>query len=121
MSKLQNQLKEQVGAATPIIHGENAIQPIKKLPQGKTEQHTNFIIGHSETGHHHVLEAVKGQEFDILVQDGEIYFTNKYEAKVTHKKAHDIHETLTVAPGVYKVNRKTEYDPFEQVRREVWD
>lgn len=105
----------------PIIHGENVLLPIEKMPEGKIKKRTNYIVGHSETGHHHVLEAVKGQEFDILVQDGEIYFTNSYEAKVTHKKAHDIHETVTVAPGIYKVNRKTEYDPFGKVIRQVWD
>jgi hypothetical protein len=105
----------------PILHGENALVPIDKMPEGKIEKHTKYIVGHSETGHHHVLEAVKGQEFDILVQDGEIYFTNNYEAKVTHKKTHDIHETMIVAPGIYKVNRKTEYDPFSKVIRQVWD
>jgi hypothetical protein len=105
----------------PILHGENAIVPIDKMPVGKTEKHVKYIVGHSETGHHHILEAVKGQEFDIIIKDGEIYFTNKYEAKVTHKKLHEIHETKIVAPGIYKVNRKTEYDPFQQVRRAVWD
>lgn len=103
----------------PIIHGENALIPIDRMPEGETEKHKSFIVGHSETGHHHVLEAVK--EFDIIVKDGEIYFTNSYEAKVVHKKTHDIHKTVTVAPGIYKVNRKTEYDPFGKVIRRVWD
>ncbi len=105
----------------PIIHGENVLLPIESLPKGKTTKHTSYIIGHSETGHHHVLEATKGQDFDIFVQDGEIYISSQFESSIVHKKTHDIHETLPVAPGIYKVNRKTEYDPFEQVRREVWD
>lgn len=105
----------------PIIHGENGIKPVDKMPEGKAEKHTSFIIGHSETGHHHILEATKGQEFDIIVKDGEIYFTNTYAAKVTHKKTHEIHETVEVNPGVYKVNRKTEYDPFLKAKRQVWD
>lgn len=106
----------------PILHGENAIVPVDKMPKGKTEKHKTFIVGHSETGHHHVLESInKTEDFDIIVKDGEIYFTNSYEAKVTHKKTHDIHETVTVAPGIYKVNRKTEYSPFDKVVRNVWD
>ncbi len=105
----------------PIIHGENAIIPIDDMPEGKITSHSKYIVGHSETGHHHVLQALKGNKFDILVQNGEIYFTNTLEAKITHKKAHDIHETVVVAPGVYKVNRKTEYDPFGKVIRQVWD
>lgn len=116
-----NKMKKQI-KVTPILHGENAIIPVDKMPEGLTEKHKSFIVGHSETGHHHVLEAInKTEEFDIIVKDGEIYFTNKYEAKVTHKKTHDIHETVTVSPGIYKVNRKTEYDPFQKALRAVWD
>lgn len=106
---------------TPIIHGENVLVPINKMPEGKTAKHTTYIVGHSETGHHHVLEAKKGQEFDIFMENGEIYISSKFESSLTHKKTHDIHETVTVAPGIYKVNRKNEYDPFAKVVREVWD
>lgn len=105
----------------PIIHGENALIPISKLPKGKTEKHKTFIVGHSETGHHHVLESEKGTDFDIIIKDGEIYFTTTGKAKIVHKKSHDIHETVEVTPGTYKVNRKTEYDPFQKALRQVWD
>ena len=53
----------------PLLHGENAIVPVSKMPSGKTEKHTTYIVGHSETGHHHVLEAEKGTDFDIIVKD----------------------------------------------------
>jgi len=105
----------------PIIHGENVLVPIDKMPEGKIEKHTKYIIGHSESGHHHVLEAKKTEEFDIFMENGEIYISSKFESSVVHKKTHDIHETVVVQPGIYKVNRKLEYDPFTKVRRAVFD
>lgn len=104
-----------------IIHGENALIPIKEMPAGKTSKHTSFIVGHSESGHNHVLEADKTKDFDIMIENGEIYITNKFEASLVHKKTHDIHETVVVQPGIYKVNRKTEYDPFNKIVRNVFD
>lgn len=105
----------------PIIHGENVLVPIDVMPVGKTKSFTNYIIGHSETGHHHVLEAVKGQEFDIFVKGEDIFISSQFESSVVHKKTQEIHETVKVEPGVYKVNRKLEYDPFQKVRRAVYD
>lgn len=104
-----------------IIHGENALVPIDKMPKGKVEHYTKYIIGHSETGHHHVLESVKGKEFDILVDGEDIYISTKFESSVVHKKTSEIHKTVKVKPGIYKVNRKQEYDPFLKVRRAVFD
>lgn len=105
----------------PIIHGENALIPINELPKGVKKLFKTYIVGHSETGHHHVLEAKKGEEFGIIVKDNNIYVQVNAEAKIVHKKSHDIHKTLTVNEGTYIVRRKTEYDPFQKVIREVWD
>lgn len=105
-----------------LIHGENILVPIDNLPKGaKLKAYKSYIVGHSETGHHHVLEAVKGQEFDIFVDGEDIYISSKFEANLVHKKTHEIHKTLVVDPGTYKVNHKTEYDPFLKVRRSVFD
>lgn len=105
----------------PIIHGENVLLPIEKMPEGKVEKYNTFIVGHSETGHHHILEAAKGTEFDIIVSGNDIFFTTTGASKIVHKKSNDIHKTVDVKPGTYKVNRKTEYDPFQKALRQVWD
>lgn len=105
-----------------IIHGENAIVPITKLPKGlKWHTETHAIIGHSETGHHHLLEAPKGTDYELAELDGKLYLRLTKKAKVTHKKAFDVHETVELEPGTYVVTRKTEYDPFAQIRRAVYD
>lgn len=104
-----------------ILHGENALIPIEEMPEGETKSYTKYIVGHSETGHHHLLESVKGKEFDILIRGDDIFISTRFEASVVHQKTQDIHETVIVEPGIYKVNRKTEYDPFQKILRAVYD
>lgn len=57
----------------PIQHGEILLQPVDQLPKGKVEKHTSFIVGHSETGHHHVVES--DIPFDVLVDNDEMWLT----------------------------------------------
>lgn len=105
-----------------LIHGENAIMPITNLPADlKWHKESMAIIGHSETGHHHVLEATKNSTTELAEFDGKLYIRITGNAKVTHKKSHDIHETVTLDEGMYVVTHKSEYDPFAQIRRAVYD
>lgn len=105
----------------PIIHGENVLIPVEKVPKGKIVTTSEYIVGHSETGHHHVLEAEKQSPFDIIIDGDNMYISSKQVSSLVHKKTHDIHKTVVVQPGFYKVVRKSEYDPFQQVIRQVWD
>ena len=99
-------------------HGENLLLPVSEFV-GEPAQHTSYIVGHSETGHHHVLEST--QAFDVAISDHELYLRLFEPAKLVHKKATNKHHTLTITPGVYKVLRKQEYDPWQQLMREVFD
>ncbi len=101
----------------PIRHGENLLLPIKSKIVG--EEHTTYIIGHSETGHHHVLEST--EPFVVSESDKQFVIELFAPAKLVHKKALDKHNTLTINPGKYKVIKKTEYDPWQGVIREVHD
>lgn len=105
----------------PIIHGENVLIPVSKVPDGEKSTHISYIVGHSETGHHHVLEAEKQSPFDIIINSDEMYISSKQVSNLVHRKTHDIHKTVVVNPGFYRVVRKSEYDPFQQVIRQVWD
>lgn len=100
-----------------IRHGETMLIPIKRLVKGK--EHTTFIIAHSETGHHHVLESKK--PFVVSQRDKQFLIELFTPAKLVHKKTVDKHKTLTVAPGKYKVIYKTEYNPWEGVISRVFD
>lgn len=107
------------GKVVPIMHGENWLQPVAKLPKGETTKHKIYIAGHSETGHHHVLESKTDME--VLEKGNERFVLINDVAKLFHKKSFDTHETIEVQPGVYKITHKTEYDPFQQIVRQVWD
>lgn len=45
------------GKRVPIMHGENFLVPVDSLPAGEVTKTKLYIAGHSETGHHHVLES----------------------------------------------------------------
>lgn len=106
--------------ATPIRHGEILLVPVNKVPKGKTEQHTTFIVGHSETGHHHVLEATK--PFEVTeTERNELYLRLFAPTRLVHQKATDKHRTLTVPAGIYQRFMDTEYDVWEGIIRRVQD
>lgn len=101
----------------PIRHGEAMLIPITKKVKGK--EYTSFIVAHSETGHHHILESK--QPFVVSQSDKEFLIELFEPAKLVHKKQVDKHKTLPVAPGRYKIVYKTEYNPWEGVISRVFD
>ncbi len=102
----------------PIRHGEIMLVPVDKVPRGAMTKHESFIVGHSETGHHHVLEG----NFEVMeTTKKELFFRLFKPAKLVHKKATDRHKDLVVPAGTYKRFHDTEYDPFEKVIRDVAD
>lgn len=107
---------------TELIHGENAVVPVKELPSNLTwHEESMSIIGHSETGHHHVLQPTKGSKTELAEYDDKLYIRVTGQADVSHQKNHDIHETVRLDEGTFVVTHKTEYDPFAQIRRAVYD
>lgn len=100
-----------------IRHGEAMLVPVDKEFKGRRRK--RFIIAHSETGHHHVLESDKA--FKISQKDEEFLIELFEPGRIVHQKAVDTHKTLPVPAGKYKVVQKTEYDPWQSVVREVFD
>jgi hypothetical protein len=106
---------------TAIQHGECLLLPVDKLPKGKTSKVTSKIVAHSETGHHHVVEA--SQEFEVMgsLEKQDLYLRLFEPAKLVHKKATEKHKDLVVPKGDWKILHKTEYDPFNSLIRRVQD
>lgn len=102
-----------------IRHGENLLFPVRKKVTG--ELHKTYIVGHSETGHHHVLESQT--EFEVMSdKEKDLLFIRLFQpAKLVHKKTYDAHRTLNVPAGTYQVIRKQEYDPWREVMTNVFD
>lgn len=97
---------------SPIRHGEILLLPVDALPKNpaKREQHTNYIVGHSETGHHHVLESDTVFE-EIAAANGDIFLNLVEDAQLVHLKEVEAHRTLPVVAGGWRVIKKTEYRP----------
>lgn len=116
---MKSNLKENEMNIKAIRHGEVLLMPVENI-KGEFKKHTSFIVGHSETGHHHVLESKT--EFEVAELDRAMLVIRLFApADLVHKKTVNAHKTLTVPAGTYKVVHKQEYDPFEKVMREVWD
>ncbi len=101
------------------FHGEITYTPKDTMPIGETQKTKKSIVGHSETGHHHVLEC--DTEFDQMMTDNGIYIRLYETAKLFHQKEHKIHETRILPPGVYKFGEKTEYNPISKAIQRVFD
>lgn len=108
---------------TPQIvrHGEVLLKPTT-LPQDAVLKETvkSSIVAHSETGHHHVLEATK--PFEIYTWNGETFINLFEEGRLIHRKTgKDIHKTHKIVPAVYKVVIKKEFNYFEGLMQRVRD
>jgi len=108
---------------TPIQHGEILLVPIDKseIPENAKRKlkGRSYIVGHSETGHHHVLEA--DTEFEVFTVEDEAFLMLVESGTLTHKKDFDFHPNLPVDSGAYKVVNKTEYDAVSQTLQRVMD
>lgn len=94
---------------TPIRHGEVMLVPVGAAPAGDVEHVTTCIVGHSESGHHHVLDS--DAEFATIVSaSGTLYVDLDSPTRLVHQKEHDQHRELEVPAGAWRVVRKTEFD-----------
>jgi hypothetical protein len=94
---------------TPVRHGEVLLLPVDSIPDGKTETVMSCIVGHSESGHHHVLES--NDVFEQLVAaSGDLFVDLPRVTPLRHRKAYQQHRELQVPAGMWKVIRKTEFD-----------
>jgi hypothetical protein len=105
----------------PIRQGEVMLLPVQAMPKGDAARYDSFVVGHSETGHHHVLES--DTQFEVMNDDKKhTLYVHLFEpAALVHQKRIEAHETLTVQSGIYQVLHKTEWDPWSQLTKIVFD
>lgn len=83
-----------------------------------------FIVGHSETGHHHVLSK---DDADVMVMDRppeglRILLALVHTATpLTHQRSYDTHSPIMLEPGEYELRIAREYDPYAELARQVAD
>lgn len=112
--------------------GEIYIRRLGKPPKGfltggtpmKPEQ-GRFIIGHSETGHHHVMERTGVDVVEMPIPSAGIRVLRMIVAdprkELVHERSYDTHESLGFAPGAYEIRIGREYDPYAQLARQQAD
>lgn len=98
-----------------IRHGEVILVPKDVTVTGKKVK--SFVVAHSETGHHHIIES----ETPFTVDEENMYIALFGDSAIVHKKSFDAHKTLTLKPATYERYEAVEYDPFSAITRRVVD
>ena len=107
-----------------IRHGEVILKPILEIPKEAklVEEASEYIIAHSETGHHHILKTLDLSKFKVYTWNGETYLEVPEIAELLHaktgKEAHAPHKIL---PSVYKVVIKKSFNYFKGALERVRD
>lgn len=94
--------------------GDVLIRRVNNVPSGTkpvAAEHGVIIVTHSETGHHHVMDADRVELFQSPDNPLLAWIKVKRPATLTHKRPHDTHEAIKFEPGIYEVRRQREYTP----------
>lgn len=105
--------------------GDKAPKNFLKGGTALKEEGGRFIIGHSETGHHHVLERggvtvmeMPSPQTGIRLLRAIIEHPDK---ALVHERGYDTHEPIGLPPGAYELRTGREYDPYAQLARQQAD
>jgi hypothetical protein len=83
-----------------------------------------FVIGHSETGHHHVIDA-KGASVGVMERTPQgvriLHAILQNPTSLEHLRDHDTHEPIKLEPGEYEFRIGREYDPYSELARQQAD
>lgn len=89
--------------------GELFFRRVRTPPAGLVLAQDN-VVGHSETGHHHVLEG-DGRLFETIDPTVAYLSIGEGEAAVRHLRSWATHPELEFSPGWYEVRRQQETTP----------
>ena len=78
-----------------------------------------LIVGHSETGHHHVVDA----SCAVLTRLDEFtaYLEVNSSTQIDHLRGFDTHPSIALQPGMYEFRTGREFDPFDEIIRASGD
>lgn len=114
---------------TLAAQGEVNIKRLAKAPSlakwtSVEAANGQYIIGHSETGHHHVIDADGVTVYEKPGTESGMRVLLAIVEKATaleHTRGFDTHEPIQLEPGVYQFSTGREYDPYEQLARRISD
>lgn len=105
-----------------IRHGEVILKPIDNIPSEAIleSEAEKYVVAHSETGHHHILEAQK--PFKVFAWKGDKYIEVPEIAELWHQKTGpDVHTPHKIAPAIYQVVIKKQFNYFSKIMERVRD
>jgi len=82
----------------------------KKAIKEKSEN-GYVIVGHSETGHHHVMDSQSTTMYRLPESILECLLVVEKPNELKHLREYDTHESWMFEPGIYKVTTAREYIP----------
>ncbi|MCP5017251.1 MAG: hypothetical protein GY938_18585 [Ketobacter sp.] len=94
--------------------GDILIQRIDKLPDGAVKQkpqNNNYIIAHSETGHHHTISSSHVDFFHSANDPMVMFLVVNKPSTLIHNRSFDTHRPLRIDKGVFEIRRQREYTP----------
>lgn len=99
--------------------GDTYIRRIEALPANAIPVKPNgnrVIVTHSETGHHHVMDAAHVKMYTLPDSIMDCLLVVDNPTALEHLREHDTHEPIMFESGIYHVRRQQEYTP-EGLRR----
>lgn len=114
---------------TAFAQGEIYARKIEQLPDdlepfAEKDSNGSWIISHSESGNHHVIDSpgVTVMERTKDVPEGmRILYAIVERPASLRQDAVNAHEAHDMPPGVYEMRISREFDPFLQQARRVAD
>jgi len=108
--------------------GELTIRRIESIPAvgctPMSPEGGKFIVGHSETGHHHVIGA-RGASVTVLDRPPAgmkvLYAILENPGSLDHLRDHDTHESIALEPGAYEIRVAREFDHYGELARQSQD
>ena len=85
-----------------------------KIPKGATKIEPingKIIVGHSETGHHHVMDSERTTMYRLPDSILDCLLVVEKPDELKHLRDFDTHEPLGFSPGTYKAVTAREYVP----------
>ena len=109
--------------ATPFertaAQGELYLQKIPRLPKGLVQMKPvkgKLIVGHSETGHHHVVDAETANVYQDPSNPLNLFMEAVQPTALVHLRPTDTHGPIAIEKGdIVQVNVGREFEPKQQV------
>lgn len=100
----------------PCAQGDMLIIAVDSIPATSRPAvafGAHYVLAHSETGHHHVIDRARAEVFEAADDAFVAYIRTLGDgAEIVHKRDFDTHESLFLEPNkIYQVRRQREYVP----------